>query len=227
MKNIQELLNKFKIKAKDITLFEMAFTHSSFNADAKTKHHDYERLEFLGDSVLGCVVAELAYKARSDLDQGSLTKLKSSLVNTKSLASFALEYHFDKYIRVGNSFTGNIALSNHLLEDVFEAFIGAMYLDQGFVKTRLFLISTLYKDVQKFKMDDMEDYKSRLQEEMQSEHRESVKYVIVKETGPSHNRHFIALVTFEGLVLGTGEGSSKKEAEQMAAKEALNKKAMK
>ncbi len=227
MKNIQDLLLKFKIKVKDISLFEMAFTHSSFNADAKTKHHDYERLEFLGDSVLGCVVAELAYKARPDLDQGSLTKLKSSLVNSKSLAAFALEYHFDEYIRVGNSFSGNISLSSHLLEDVFEAFIGAMYLDQGFAITRRFLISTLYKDVQKFKMEKTEDFKSRLQEEMQSEHRESVKYSIIKESGPSHNRHFIASVSFEGLVLGVGQGSSKKEAEQMAAKEALHKKAMK
>ncbi len=225
MKDLNQLLTKLNIKYKNKSLYEMAFTHSSFNADANTKHKDYERLEFLGDSVLGAIVSELAYKARPDFDQGTLTKLKSYLVNSDSLASFAKEYHFDEYIRVGNSFAGNVSQSHRLLEDVFEAFLGAMYLDLGYNAVHKFLVSTLYRDIQKFNIDDMKDYKSRLQEEMQSEHRESVQYVIIKEWGPPHDRHFIARVLFEGVVLGEGEGHSKKVAEQMAAKAALNKKA--
>lgn len=224
MKDIVELLKQFNINYHDISLYEMAFTHSSFNADAKTKHHDYERLEFLGDSVLGCVVSELAYKSRSDMNQGDLTKLKSALVSTKSLADFAREYHFDEYVRVGHSFARNIHESDNVLEDVFEAFIGAMFLDQGFVNVRKFLISTLYRDIQKFHLEDLQDYKSKLQEAMQSEHRESVTYEIIKETGPAHNKHFVSRVLFDGIEIGVGEGGTKKAAEQMAAKSALEKK---
>lgn len=224
MKDINYLLKKIKIKPKNISLYEMAFTHSSYNADAKTKHHDYERLEFLGDSVLGCVVSELAFKTHHDMAQGELTKLKSSLVNTHSLADFARELHFDEYIRVGNSFTRVVRESDNLLEDVFEAFIGAMFLDLGFVMARKFLISTLYRDIQKFTIEDSKDYKSNLQEAMQVEHRESVTYEIVKETGPAHDKHFISRVVFDGLEIGRGEGKTKKEAEQNAAKDALAKK---
>lgn len=225
MKDIRDLLRKIKIEAKDVELYEMAFTHSSFNGDAKTKHHDYERLEFLGDSVLGCVVSELAYKSRSDMNQGDLTKLKSALVSTHSLADFARELHFHEYVRVGNSFSRNVKDSDNVLEDIFEAFVGAMFLDQGFSNVRKFLITTLYRDIQKFQLEDLKDYKSRLQELMQVEHRESVTYQIISETGPAHNKHFVSTVMFDGIVIGQGEGGTKKEAEQMAAKDALHKKA--
>lgn len=224
MKPINELLAKFNIKPHNIELFEVAFTHSSFNADANTKHHDYERLEFLGDSVLGCVVSELAYKSHPDMAQGPLTKLKSSLVSTDALANFAREYKFYDYIRVGNSFTNNVSKANSLLEDVFEAFVGALFLDQGFQYTRKFLIKTLYSDIQSFQIEDSTDYKSRLQEAMQAEHRESVTYDVIKEEGPSHNKKFTVKVTFDGVTLGVGVGSTKKKAEQEAAKIALTKK---
>lgn len=227
MKNINELLKICKIKPNNISLYEMAFTHSSYNADANTKHCDYERLEFLGDSVLGCVVNELAFKSRPDMNQGGLTKLKSSLVSTHALADFAREYHFQDYIRVGNSFNRNLKDCDNILEDVFEAFVGAIFLDKGFVIVRKFLISTLYRDIQKFHIEDMKDYKSRLQEEMQVEHRESVTYEIVSETGPAHKRHFVVKVMFDGIPIGKGEGNSKKEAEQNAAKDALEKRVTK
>ncbi len=227
MKDLKQLLAKCKIKPNDISLYEMAFTHSSYNADANTKHHDYERLEFLGDSVLGCVVSELAFKSRPDMNQGGLTKLKSSLVSTHSLADFAREYHFEDYIRVGNSFSRKVSECDNVLEDVFEAFIGAMFLDKGFVIVRKFLISTLYRDIQKFHIEDMKDYKSRLQEEMQVEHRESVSYEVVKESGPAHNRHFVVRVLFDNIPIGKGEGNTKKEAEQNAAKDALDKRVTK
>ena len=223
MKNIQELLVKFHIKPHDLEIYEEAFTHSSFNADANTKHHDYERLEFLGDSVINTVVTEHAFKVHSEMGQGMLTKLKSTLVATDALASYALKYGLDEYIRVGNSFVAEIKKSKHLLEDVFEAFFGAVYLDQGFEVSKRILLGIFAKDIEEFRPSEIADYKSKLQEEVQAEHRESVSYEVVSEEGPAHNRRFTVRVLFDGIELGVGSGSTKKQAEQNAAKEALSK----
>lgn len=227
MSSIRDLLLQFKIYPNDIKLFETAFTHSSFNADAKTKHHDYERLEFLGDSVISLVVCEIAYTARPELSQGPLTKLKSALVSTKSLADYARQYDFPEYIRVGNSFSSDVSKADHLLEDVFEAFIGAVYLDQGFGKAHKLLANIFYNSIKNYDLSDSFDFKSKLQEEMQAEHRESVTYEVINETGPAHDKHFVVRVCFDGIELGVGEGSTKKAAEQMAAKQALEKEASK
>ena len=227
MRPVKELLEKLEIRPNKIELFETAFTHSSFNADARTKHHDYERLEFLGDSVIGLVVTEIAYKNRPEFSQGPLTKLKSALVSTHSLADHAREFGFPEYIRVGNSFSNDVSKSDHLLEDIFEAFIGALYLDQGFEKARKLLTKIFLEPIKNYHLEDSVDYKSKLQEEMQAEHRESVSYEVVKETGPAHDKHFVVRVLFDGIELGVGEGSTKKAAEQMAAKQALEKEASK
>lgn len=225
MRPVSELLEKLNIKPKHISLYETAFTHSSYNADANTKHHDYERMEFLGDSVIGLVVSEVSYGARPEMTQGPLTKMKSNLVSTTSLADLARKYDFPNYIRVGNSFSGDISKANHLLEDVFEAFFGAIYLDQGFEVARKLLIDIFINIIKNYNIEDSTDYKSKLQEEMQAEHRESVTYEVISETGPSHDRHFVVHVVFDGMELGVGEGSTKKQAEQMAAKAALEKEA--
>jgi len=223
MKDIHELLVKFNVKPHDIFIYEEAFTHSSYNADANTKHVDYERIEFLGDSVIGLVVASLAFKLHPNMGQGMLTKMKSSLVSTQFLANESRRLHLDEYIRVGNSFVAKIKESNHLLEDVFEAFIGALYLDQGFEFTKQFLVNIFEPEVRKFKPTELTDYKSKLQEEMQAEHRESVTYELVEESGPAHDRRFVVRVLFDGIAMGVGEGTTKKQAEQNAAKQALAK----
>jgi len=225
MRPVSELLEKLNVKPKHISLYETAFTHSSYNADANTKHHDYERMEFLGDSVIGLVVSEVSFGARPEMTQGPLTKMKSNLVSTNSLADLARKYDFPNYIRVGNSFSGDISKANHLLEDVFEAFFGALYLDQGFEVARKLLIDIFINIIKNYNIEDSTDYKSKLQEEMQAEHRESVSYEVISETGPSHDRHFVVHVVFDGMELGVGEGSTKKQAEQMAAKAALEKEA--
>lgn len=223
MKNIQELLVNLNIKYRDLQTYEIAFTHSSYNADVNTKHHDYERLEFLGDSVIGFVISEVAFELHPDMGQGLLTKLKSSLVSTNFLAQQSLNLHFDEYVKVGNSFMGDIRKSSHLLEDIFEAFCGALYLDQGFAVAKEFIVTIFKERLEKVRIDDLTDYKSKLQEEMQAEHRESVIYEVIGETGPAHDRHFTVHVLFDGIEMGIGEGSSKKQAEQNAAKEALKK----
>lgn len=227
MKPIIELLDSLHISPKHISLYETAFTHPSYNADANTKHHDYERLEFLGDSVIGLVVSEISYGARPELAQGPLTKMKSALVATQSLAELARTYSFHEYVLVGNSFSGDVSKANHLLEDVFEAFFGALYLDQGFVVARKLLIDIFIDRIKNYNIDDTVDYKSKLQEEMQAEHRESVTYELVSESGPSHDRSFVVRVVFDGIELGVGSGKTKKQAEQMAARAALNKEASK
>ena len=227
MKDLKEFLKQFNIEPKHPVLFEQAFTHPSYNADANTKHHDYERLEFLGDSVIDLCIAEMSFVARSDLDQGNLTKMRAALVNTNGLSKMARKYNLHEYIRLGNSFSGDISKANHILENVFEAFIGALYLDQGFKNTKEVLVNMFLGQIKNFNVDELTDYKSKLQEEIQAEHRESVTYELIGESGPAHDKRFKVRVLFDGIELGTGEGSTKKEAEQLAAKAALEKEASK
>ncbi len=224
MKDIRDLLHSLHIKTINSSLYEIAFTHSSYNADAKTKHHDYERLEFLGDSVIGLAISEFAYELRPECSQGELTKIKSALVNTHALANYARKLDYPSYIKVGNSYTIDIYNHDSLLEDVFEASLGAIYLDKGFNFAKDFLYALFGEDVKNFKLEDLKDYKSRLQEEMQAEHRESVTYELIKEEGPAHDKRFTVRVLFDGMTLGEGTASTKKGAEQAAAKAALEKK---
>ena len=227
MKDLREFLKQFNIEPKHPVLYEQAFTHPSYNADANTKHHDYERLEFLGDSVIDLCIAEMSFISRSDLNQGNLTKMRAALVNTNGLSNMARKYNLHEYIRLGNSFSGDISKANHILENVFEAFIGALYLDQGFKNTKEVLVNMFLDQIKKFSIDELTDYKSKLQEEIQAEHRESVTYELIGESGPAHDKRFKVRVLFDGIELGTGEGSTKKEAEQLAAKAALEKEASK
>lgn len=227
MKNLNDFFLKYNIKPRNKELYEMAFTHSSFNSDAKTHHHDYERLEFIGDSVLGFVIAGTLFKTHPEMREGDLTKAKSFLVQTEYLANLARRENYTDFIRAGHSLTVEEATKhNSILEDIFEAVIGAIYLDQGIKFTTRFIRNIYGGDVKNFELTDLKDYKSILQEAMQAEYRESVIYKVIDEKGPPHNKTFFVEVKFNGLVLGRGEGKSKKQAEQNAAKEALSKKAV-
>ena len=224
MKNLYDFLKSFGINPKNIELYEMAFTHSSFNSDARTRHHDYERLEFMGDSVLGFVIASLIYNYHPEMNEGAMTKARSTLVQTASLAKKAREYHYDEYIRAGHSLTKEQALKNdHILEDIFEAVLGAIYVDQGIEIATKYVVNMFEDDVKKFTPTEVKDYKSLLQEAMQAEYRESVTYKVISEKGPPHDRIFEVEVYFNGQALGSGVGKSKKDAEKMAAKNALSK----
>lgn len=225
-KNLDQFFKKFNITPKNRELFEMAFTHSSFNSDAKTTHHDYERLEFIGDSVLGFIVASLIYKYHPEMKEGEMTRTRSSLVQSNSLAKYAINLGYNEYIRAGHSLSLEEASKNHnILEDVFEAVIGALYLDQGIEFCIKFITKIFEGDVINFKIDDFKDYKSLLQEAMQAEYRESVTYRVIREMGPPHDKTFEVEVLFNNCILGKGSGKSKKEAEQNAASDALKKKA--
>jgi ribonuclease III len=224
MTSIDEFFKRFNIVPKNRDLYLMAFTHSSFNSDANTHHHDYERLEFMGDSVLGFVVASLIYKNHPEMNEGAMTRTRSTLVQSISLANKAKEYHYDDFIRAGHSLNQDEALHNqHILEDVFEAVLGAIYIDQGINFVSQYIINMFENDVINFTPSEVKDYKSILQEAMQAEYRESVAYKTISEKGPPHNRIFTVEVTFNGQVLGHGVGKSKKEAERKAAQDALSK----
>ena len=225
MKKVIELLNKLSIPYQNLELYVLALTHPSFNADANTKHEDYERLEFMGDSVLGFVCADLIFKIRDGMDQGNMSKLRSYLVKSSSLANYARRINLQDYIRAGHSLNASqIGKSNKILEDVFEALIGAIYLDQDIGFTYGYLERFLREDVMNTDLSVLTDPKTRLQEEMQAEHRDSVKYVVIKEEGPAHDRTFTVNVMFNDIVLATGTGKSKKAAEEDAASKALAKK---
>ncbi len=222
-----ELLRSFDINPGDISYYELAFTHPSCNSDMNTKHQDYERLEFVGDSVIGFVSADLIFKLHPEMDQGYMSKLRSYLVCSKSLANYSRKYHIDDYIRIGHSITREqLSKSDKILEDVFEAFIGALYLDQDIGVTYRIIEQILYEDIKQTKIDDIIDAKTRLQEEIQSEYREAVRYELIDEFGPPHDRTFVSQVVFNGLILGKGQGKSKKAAEEAAAKDALSKRSL-
>lgn len=224
MINVDELKKVLNIDINDASYYELALTHPSYNGDAKTKHRDYERLEFIGDAVLGFVCGDLVYKNHPTMDEGLLSKLRSYLVRKESLSNYARKMHFENYIKVGHSISkASIISSNKILEDVFEALVGAIYLDKGFDIVYEYLKNILIKDIKNANIDALTDYKSKLQELMQSEQRESVTYLTIDEKGPAHDKTFVVNVLYSGIVLGTGTGKSKKEAEEKAAKAALEK----
>ena len=221
------VFSKFGVSPKKTDLYLLALTHPSCNSEQNTKHQDYERLEFVGDSVIGFVSADLIYKAHGEMDQGLMSKLRSYLVCSKSLANYSRKYKFYEFIRIGHSITSEqLYKSDKILEDVFEALMGALYLDQGIEVAYRVIKEILYDDILNTGIDELIDAKTRLQEEIQSEYREAVKYVLIDETGPAHDRTFEVEVLFNGLVLGKGKGKSKKAAEAAAAKDALSKRSV-
>ena len=227
MRNIEELLSTIGISPRDLNLFQMALTHPSYNADANTKHSDYERFEYMGDAVLDYVAADLIFRSYPDMEPGNMSKLRSFLVKSRTLSNYARKINLAEYIKLGHSVSeSQVKNSDKILEDCFEALIGAIYLDQGIDIAFNFIKGVLYDDIMTFGHQDLTDYKSKLQEEMQSEYRESVHYVTISETGPAHDRTYVVNVLFNDIVLASGTGKSKKAAEEDAAKNALKKRSI-
>ena len=227
MSNVCDLLKKLHITYKDIAIYEQALTHPSYNGEVNTKHQDYEKLEFMGDAVLGYVTADLVYKNRPEMSEGNLTKLRSVLVSTKPLAAYARKIHLDEYVSIGHSITqAQVKESDKILENVFESLVGAIYLDAGLNSAYRFIKKVLLNDILSYDADNLTDYKTKLQEEIQAEHRDAVQYVTVSQSGPAHDRTFTVQVRYNDIILGTGTGKSKKKAEEMAAKDALSKRSV-
>jgi ribonuclease-3 len=227
MRNINELFKIINVHPKNVEIYELALTHSSFNADANTKHIDNERLEYMGDAVLDYVSADLIFNEFGEMEPGNMSKLRSFLVKTHSLSNYARKIELADFIKTGHSISqSQVNQSDKILEDCFEALVGAIYIDQGIEFTFNFIKNIIRDDLLTFGQEDLTDYKSMLQEEMQAEHRESVHYVVVSEHGPAHDRTFVVNVLFNDIVLASGSGKSKKIAEQEAAKNALKKRSV-
>ncbi|MCD2256233.1 ribonuclease III [Agrilactobacillus fermenti] len=224
---IQELANelrqKYGIEFKDLSLLDEAFTHSSYvNEHKELNLKDNERLEFLGDAVLELTVSEHLYKRFPELPEGKLTRLRASIVCTKGFSSFSREAHFDRYVRLGKGEEQMGARNRDtLLEDLFEAFNGALYLDQGKEAVVKFIRQIIFPKVDVGQFNEFTDYKTALQEELQTNGEVEIAYHTLSEDGPAHERVFHVNVTANGEVLGEGQGASKKRAEQAAAKTAL------
>ena len=208
---------------KNEKLFQQAFTHRSYLNESKEKIISNERLEFLGDSILSFVVSDFLYNTYPDFDEGTLTNLRSSLVNTKTLSKVAKELDLGSLLRLSRGEEESKGRENEsLLENCFEAYVGALYLDQGVDAVTKFLENNLLlktKDLVENKT--FRDPKSLLQEKVQAQKKSSPVYKVLFEEGPAHAKSFTIGVYVGGLLLGKGDGHSKQEAEEAAAKSAL------
>ena len=204
---------------QDKALLETALTHTSFANEARhgTKHN--ERLEFLGDSVLSIVVAEYLF-THSSLPEGDLTRMRASLVCEAALFTFAQKIGLGRWLRLGHGEEmGGGRTRPSVVSDAFEAVIAALYLDGGIDAARAFILPFVTSALTKQSAE--EDYKTKLQEVVQQNPSERLRYVVASQTGPDHDKHFVVEVHLNSNVIGSGEGHSKKQAEQAAAKEAL------
>ncbi len=215
-----EKLIDYEFKNKEL-LFE-ALTHSSYANESKHQYKSNERLEFLGDSVLSIVVSEHIFEEYTDLPEGELSKTRATLVCEKSLANFAKEINLGKYIIFGKGEQLNGGSQRpSIVSDAFEAVIAAIYLDGGFEAAKRHIMRFMPKDIRSAVVKAYDDYKTVLQEIIQKNPEEAVEYRLVAESGPAHNKQFTVQVMLNSNVIGTGIASSKKHAEQLAAKEAL------
>jgi len=220
---IHTFLNDYQLTFENEALLKQAFTHSSYvNEHRLTVRSDNERLEFLGDAVLELLVSRFLFKNFPDMKEGQLTKLRAAIVCEPSLVILANACGFGEMIFLdrGEEATGG-RTRPALLADVFEAFIGALYLDQGIDVVDRFLETVMYPKISAGVFSQMADYKSQLQEMVQRQNLGVLDYEVVSEKGPAHHKEFVSNVCLNGKVLGTGKGRTKKESEQMAAHVAI------
>lgn len=214
---INELQKKLKLKLKNQELLLQAVTHSSFSNENENSP-DNEKLEFLGDAVVGLLMANYLYK-KGYKDEGELTKKRAQAVCEEALYLYSTHIELSKYLRLGKGLEDSRE-SMAVNADAFEAVFGAVYLDLGFAAAKNLFYRIVVPNLKEVKT--IKDYKSTLQEYMQVD-RKNIAYILEKEKGPSHNKLFTVCVKVDGIVFGIGTAKSKKEAEQNAAKEALSK----
>lgn len=224
MKSLLEFLSQKGLIIDRIDIIEEAFTHTSFVNENKNIQNDNERLELLGDAVLQLYVSDYLYHYAPSLSEGEMTSLRSRLVNEKTLASIARRCDLFKFLKlgVGEEKTGG-RNRDSLLADVFEAFVAALYLQKDKSNVKKFLDPLIIPEFINMLKKEHDDYKTRLQEYVQSDTRKTVVYELIKSMGPSNAPTFEVIVKLDDLVLGKGKGTSKKQAEQNAAKDAFTK----
>ena len=223
MRPLEEYEKLIGYRFRDRKLLETALTHSSYANEHKCK--SYERLEFLGDSVLGFVAAEYLFHHFPELPEGQLTKNRAALVCEKSLCGFSKSLQAGDFLRLshGELHSGGKERPS-ILADVFESTTAAIYLDSGDLEqAKKFILTFLAPAAKAQNVKPFKDYKTTLQEIIQQNPEEKLIYKLVGEKGPDHDKRFFVEVDLNGTPVGSGKGHSKKEAEQMAAKAAIAK----
>lgn len=219
----RDLESKIGLSISNFAFFEQALTHRSYLQVVDKKIYSNERLEFFGDSILGMIVAEHLF-LEHDVLEGDLTKMRSAIVNKKSLAYCAMKLKLDKFVLL--SYGAKKAMengSNSILADTVEAIIGAIYLDSGIENARFFITKIYIPILNDSELLEDKNFKSLLLEYLQSVGQEAPIYDTLSEEGPDHEKNFIVGVYANKMLLGKGKGKSKKSAEQKAAKIALKK----
>ncbi len=221
-KKLDEILKRYNIKLNKRENFLLAMTHSSFANEHQLKHN--ERIEFLGDAILGLLVAEYIYLNFTDMLEGNMSKLRATYVCEDANAKYAREIGIDELILLGKGEEQSGGRKRPaILSDAFESFLGAIYLDGGIDEVRKLLKVVIFPHVLAINEVQFIDYKSRLQEYIQAETRSGLEYRLDNVQGPPHIRIFTMSVYLDGIKLGTGVGKTKKDATQEAAKSALEK----
>lgn len=220
---MKDLAEAIGYSFRDKSLLERALTHSSYaNEYLKNPHDSNERLEFLGDSVLSVCTSQYLYNTFPDLPEGELSKIRAALVCEDSLAKFAETIGLGESIKFGKGERqSGGGRRKSTVSDAFEAVIGAIFLDSGLESAKAFVLPFIKGALAERDEETFKDYKTALQEVVQQNPEEAVEYVIVEERGPAHAREFVAEVHLNSNVIGCGCGTSKKQAEQRAAREAL------
>lgn len=215
-----KILDELNIVPNNIHLYEKAFSHTSYANENNTE--SYERLEYLGDAVLELVISEYLYK-NTEYEEGEMTKLRSGYVCENANFEYAMELGLNEYLKLGHGEEENGGRTRKaIVADIFESFIGAMFLDQGIETVKKFIYKVVIPKIEDKRVDLFTDYKSVLQELVQTD-RKSLVYEVVDETGPSHDKLFTIVVKIDDIIYGKGTAHSKKEAEQIAAQDALKK----
>lgn len=219
---VEELESKIGYTFKNRKLLKIALTHSSFANESGGKFVSYERLEFLGDSVLGIITSDYIFRTFPHLPEGELTKLRATLVCEKQLCVFSQELGLKKFIKLSRGERHCMGQNRpSILADVFEAICAAIYLDSGMEESKNFVLKFIVPAVKNPRIQNAKDYKTDLQEIVQKNPGETIEYVLIKEEGPDHDKKFTVEAKISNNPVGRGSGKSKKEAEQHAAKAAL------
>lgn len=221
--NEKEIEKNIQYEFNDKTLIKQAMSHSSFINEMKLKSMEsYERLEFLGDAVLELISSEYLFEHYSDMPEGKLTKLRASIVCEYTLSSVSEMLHFGDYVLLsrGEEQTGG-RMRSSILCDLFESVLGAVYLDGGMDAAKKYVYTFLMTDLENKQL--FYDAKTTLQEIVQKDGKGNVTYELLEEKGPDHNKTFVTAVIVDGIRIAKGEGTSKKNAQQMAAYKAILK----
>ncbi len=215
------LFEKFGIKTNNEHLYEIAFTHGSYTAEYGLDYN-YERLEFLGDSILSVIVSEYLYKKYPQYEEGKLTKLRANYVCQSALIYYSEELGLEEYLKVAaeeSNLTKNEIVS--ITADIFESFLGAIFLDQGMEFAKDYISKIIFKYIDEERMFFV-DYKSAMKEYGDAKELD-ISYKLLKEFGVPHEKTFIMAIMIDDVEMGVGKGKNKKEAEQDAAKKAFEK----